>query len=292
MKKLSDAEREELRKKLEEYHTERAMNVARDVDRRMDSENRRWGAIRTGNPTLNSRTFAGFEPLTAAKDTMSVSGTVNKVAILLAITLISATWMWILSYGLASIEAVFPFLLIGSVAGLAVGIVTTYKKDWASATAPIYAILEGFVLGGLSVILEARFPGIVIQAVGLTFGTLICLLVLYKSGMIKATANFRMGVISATGGIAIVYIATLLLDLFGVPVSFIHDAGPMGVIFSLFVVVIAALNLVLDFDLIEKGADNGAPKYMEWYAAFGLMVTLIWLYLEILRLLAKLRRRR
>jgi uncharacterized YccA/Bax inhibitor family protein len=167
-----------------------------------------------------------------------------------------------------------------------------FKKNWAIVTAPLYAVLEGLVLGGLSATFEARFPGIVIQAVGLTFGTLFALLLAYKSGVIKATENFKLGVVAATGGIALVYLAGFVLGFFGVSIPYIHGSGTIGILFSLVVVVIAALNLVLDFDFIESGAASGAPKYMEWYAAFGLLVTLIWLYLEILRLLAKLRSRR
>jgi uncharacterized YccA/Bax inhibitor family protein len=146
-------------------------------------------------------------------------------------------------------------------------------------------------LGGISAILDARFPGIVIQAVGLTFGTRFIMLLAYRSGLIHVTDKFRMGVVAATGGIALLYLVTIVLGFFGARVPYIHDSGTIGIAFSLFVVVVAALNLVLDFDLIEKGAANGAPKYVEWYAAFGLMVTLIWLYIEFLRLLAKLRSR-
>jgi uncharacterized YccA/Bax inhibitor family protein len=152
--------------------------------------------------------------------------------------------------------------------------------------------LEGLAIGGISAFFEAQFPGIVIQAVALTFGTLLCLLLVYKSGIIKVTANFRLGVVAATGGIAVIYLITIVLGLFGIRMPYIHDSGLIGIGFSLFVVTIAALNLVLDFDFIENGAASGAPKFMEWYAAFGLMVTLIWLYLEILRLLAKIRSRR
>ena len=195
-------------------------------------------------------------------------------------------WTWILSYRLASPGSVISWLTVGAIGGFIVGLVTVCKKSWAVVTAPIYAVLEGLALGGLSALLEARFPGIVIQAVGLTSGTLFGLLVLYKSGIIKATANFERGIVAATGAIALVYIATLLLSLFGASVPYIHEGGFIGIGFSLFVVAIVALNLVLDFDFIEKGASSGAPKYMEWYAAFGLMVTLIWLYIEILDLLA------
>jgi len=146
-------------------------------------------------------------------------------------------------------------------------------------------------LGGISVYFEKTYPGIVKQAISLTFGTLFSLLLAYKSRLIRATENFKLGVVAATGGIAVLYLISMVMGFFGARMPFIHESGPFGIGFSVFVVVIAALNLVLDFDFIENGAEAGAPKYMEWYGAFGLMVTLIWLYLEILRLLAKLRSR-
>lgn len=247
--------------------------------------------MRTSNPALNSKTFTGLAPIADTSRVMTIRGTVNKAGILLLLLLVAAAWTWSLSYRSADFEVVIPWLMGGAFGGLIVAIITIFKKQWAGVTAPIYALLEGLFLGGLSAIFEARFPGIVIQAVGLTFGTLACLLLAYRAGLIKVTQNFRLGVVAATGGIALVYIVTLLLGLFGIPVPFIHDSGLIGIAFSLFVVVIASLNLVLDFDFIEQGASSGAPKYMEWYASFGLMVTLIWLYLEILRLLSKLRRR-
>ena len=152
-------------------------------------------------------------------------------------------------------------------------------------------MLEGLFIGAVSALYEVRYPGIVMQAVGLTFGTLIALLLAYRSGVIRVTDNFRLGVVAATGGIALFYFATMILGFFGVQFPSIYGAGPLGIGVSVFVVIIAALNLVLDFDFIESGARAGAPKYMEWYGAFGLMVTLVWLYLEILRLLSKLRSR-
>src|SRR3990170_5101077 len=179
----------------------------------------------------------------------------------------------------------------GVATGEAMTIDGTFKPTWAPVTAPIYAALEGLALGALSAMLEARYPGIVIQAVALTFGTLAALLLAYRSGLIPVTKNFRMGVVAATGGIAIFYLVAMGLSFFGIRIAFLHEGSWLGIGFSLFVIVIAALNLVLDFDFIEKGAEHGAPKFMEWYAAFGLMVTLIWLYLEILRLLSKLRNR-
>ncbi|MBU1614299.1 Bax inhibitor-1/YccA family protein [bacterium] len=243
--------------------------------------------MRTANPALNAKTFIGFGQLADATNTMTIQGTTNKAALLLLLVLIPASWTWGLPY-----ESVMPWMFAGAIGGFIVALVTVFKKTWSPATAPIYALLEGLFLGGISSIFEAQFPGIVISAVGLTFGTLFCLLLAYKSGLIKATENFKLGLVAATGGIAMIYLATILLGLFGLRIPYIHEAGIIGIGFSLVVVVVAALNLVLDFDFIESGAAKGAPKYMEWYAAFGLMVTLIWLYLEILRLLSKLRSRR
>ena len=181
-------------------------------------------------------------------------------------------------------------MLGGAIGGFILALVTIFKKQWSPITAPLYALVEGFFLGAISAVYNAQFQGIVLQAIMLTFGIMFALLFAYRSGLIKATENFKLGVTAATGGIALIYIATLVLRLFGIQVPFIHDSGLIGIGFSLVVVVIASLNLVLDFDFIESGVEAGAPKYMEWYGAFGLMVTLVWLYLELLRLLSKLRR--
>jgi uncharacterized YccA/Bax inhibitor family protein len=248
--------------------------------------------MRSANPALNDNTVAGYSKPYGDTETMTINGTVNKTGALLVLCLIPAAWVWQKFFTAQNPEVVYPYLIGGALGGFVVAMVTVFKKDWAPITAPIYALLEGLVLGGLSAVFEARFPGIVIQAVGLTFGTLFALLMAYKSGVIKATENFKLGVVAATGGIALVYLAGFVLSFFHVSIPYIHGSGPIGIIFSLVVVVIAALNLVLDFDFIENGAAVGAPKYMEWYAAFGLLVTLIWLYLEILRLLSKLRSRR
>ena len=246
--------------------------------------------MRTANPALSDDTFTGFGRV-AREEQMSIQGTVNKAVLLLMCVFLTAAWTWNLFYRTMSPQAVVPLLAIGAIGGLIVALVTVFKQSWAPVTAPIYALLEGLVIGGVSAVAEAQFPGIVIQAVGLTFGTCLALLLAYKSGMIRASENFKLGVVAATGGIALFYLLSLILGLFGVRISFLYQSGPLGIAFSLFVVVIAALNLVLDFDFIEQGAGAGAPRYMEWYAAFGLMVTLIWLYLEILRLLMKLRSR-
>jgi len=253
--------------------------------------------MRTANPTLNDKTFEGFSVPAgmglARGESMTVSGTVNKTAIMLVILLAGAffTWNMFFESGMNPV-VVMPWMWGGLLGGFVVAIVTVFKKEWAGFTAPVYAGLEGLFLGALSAYFEAMYPGIVMQAVGLTFFTLFALLAAYRSGLIKATENFKLGVTAATGGIALMYIATILLGFFGINMPFIHDSGPIGIGLSVFIVIIAALNLVLDFDFIEHGAERGAPKYMEWYAAFGLMVTLVWLYLEILRLLAKLNSRR
>lgn len=243
--------------------------------------------MRTGNPALNKQTF---QDLTATGERMTISGTVNKTGLLLAILLIPAIFVWDQFFTSYDTSTVYPYMIGGLIGGFIVAMITVFKKNLAPYTAPIYAALEGLLLGGLSAVFESMYPGIVLQAVGLTFGTLFALLAAYKSGMIKVTENFKLGVIAATGGIALVYFISIILSFFGIQFPLIHEGGLFGIIFSLVVVVIAALNLVLDFDFIEKGEENGAPKYMEWYAAFGLMVTLVWLYIELLRLLSKMRR--
>jgi uncharacterized YccA/Bax inhibitor family protein len=241
-------------------------------------------AMKSGNPTLSEKTFEG---LTASDNPMTLSGTVNKTAILLALVLIGAGWVWNLYFAAHQTEAVIPYLLIGSIGGLVMALVTTFKHTAAPYTAPIYALLEGFAIGGISALYEAQQPGIALQAVGLTMGTMLCMLGAYKFKIIKVTESFKLGVAAATGGICLLYVVDLVLMYFGHPVAMIHQGGFGGIMFSLFVVCIAALNLVMDFDFISQGVAARSPKYMEWYSGFALVVTLIWLYLEILRLLAK-----
>jgi uncharacterized YccA/Bax inhibitor family protein len=220
---------------------------------------------------------------------MTIAGTVNQTLILLLLVIGAAAWTWSLAAG--GSPQVGAIAMGGIFGGFIVGMVTIFKKEWAPVTAPIYALLEGLFLGAISAILNREYPGIVPQAVALTFGTLFCLLAAYRSGLIRATENFKLGVVAATGAICMVYLISIVLRLFGIQFPYIHSAGIIGIGFSLFVIVIAALNLVLDFDFIEQGAQAGAPRYMEWYGGFGLLVTLVWLYLEILRLLAKLNSR-
>jgi len=249
--------------------------------------------MRTANPALNDSTFAGYRGTSLVRgDSMTIQGVVNKTTFLLVLVILGATWTWRLFFTTADPAAVMPWMLGGAIGGLVLALVTVFKKTWASVTGPLYAAAEGLFLGGLSAVMEAQYPGIVLQAVGLTFGTLFGLLMAYRSGLIRATENFKLGVVAATGGIFLVYLVTMVLGFFGIRVPFIHDSGWFGIGFSLFVVIVAALNLVLDFDFIERGAEQGAPKFLEWYAAFGLIVTLVWLYIEILRLLAKSRSRR
>jgi uncharacterized YccA/Bax inhibitor family protein len=248
--------------------------------------------IRTANPALSSKSFGGFVRSRAAGDAMTIQGTVNKTGILLTLLVVAAIWPWRLFFQSGDPAAVTGWMAAGVVGGLVAAMVTIFKKSWAPITAPIYAVCEGLALGAISATFEARFPGIVFQAMALTVGTLFALLAAYKTGLIRATENFKLGVFAATGAIALVYLLTFVLQLFGIPIGFMHSSGWLGIGISLVVVVVAALNLVLDFDFIEQGAAQGAPKYMEWYGGFGLLVTLVWLYLEILRLLGKLNQRR
>lgn len=245
---------------------------------------------RSGNPALRNAIFKNEG--TAADQVMTLQGTVNKTGILLVLVVIGATYTWNLFFQTGDAAAVMPIAIGGAIGGLIFALVTIFKKTWAGVTAPAYAVLQGLFLGGISAIFEAQFPGIVIQATGLTLGTLASLLLLYKLGIIKPTENFRLMIVSATMGIGLLYLVSFVMNMFGsTGIGFIHSNGLMGIGFSLFVVAIAALNLVLDFDFIEQGSEQGAPKYMEWFGAFALMVTLIWLYLEMLRLLSKLRSR-
>ena len=241
--------------------------------------------MRSGNPALKANTFTGITARTGGQ-AMTIQGATNKTLILLGLVSLTAFWAW--GNPQASTVLIFPAIILG----LVVAIATVMKKEWSPVTAPIYAALEGIALGAISLFFEKQYPGIVKQAVGLTFGVLFSLLIIYKSRLIKVTENFKMGVFAATGGIALFYIVSMVASFFGVRFTVIYGNSLVSIGFSVFVVVIAALNLVMDFDFIEKGAEHKAPKYMEWYGAFGLMVTLVWLYLEILRLLAKLQSRR
>jgi len=252
--------------------------------------------MRSGNPVLGENTFldvgSGAVVSGGPSTTMSLNGTVNKSAMLLVLLVAGAAFTWSRFDGTpAGAQAVLPWMAVGGIGGFILAMITVFKKTWSPVTAPVYAILEGLFLGAISAMFELRFPGIVMQAVALTFGTLFALLLAYRSGLIKATENFKLGVVAATGAIALVYLVDIAFSFFGKPFAFIHGNSVLSIVVSLVVVVVAALNLVLDFDFIENGVSQRAPKYMEWYAAFGLMVTLVWLYLEFLRLLSKLNSR-
>jgi uncharacterized YccA/Bax inhibitor family protein len=252
--------------------------------------------MKTSNPALGENTFRNlsdsrYGSLVDATSRMSLNGTVNKTGILLVCAIATAAWTWHLFTETRDFSNVSPLMLLGVFGGFICALVTVFKKEWSPVTAPIYALLEGLFLGGVSALLDQRYPGIAIQAVSLTFGTLFVLLFAYRSRLIQVTQKFRLGVVAATGGIMVFYLLQMLLGFFGFHFTSINGSGPIGIGFSLIVVAIAALNLVLDFDFIERGVAYGAPKYMEWYGAFGIMVTLVWLYLEILRLLSKMRSR-
>lgn len=240
-------------------------------------------SLRSGNPVLSKETFTNT---VLSSDKMTIEGTVNKTAISLLL---------LVGTGYFTFDVISPVLLIGAgIGGFILALVTIFKKEWAPITVPLYAILEGALLGGISYMYNSSYNGIVTNAILLTVGILVSLLMAYRSGYIKATENFKLGIFAATGGLAIVYFVNFIMGFFGsgLGVMSVDNASPLSIGFSIVVVIIASLNLVLDFDFIEEGAEKGAPKYMEWYGAFGLLVTLIWLYLEILRLLSKLNSRR
>jgi uncharacterized YccA/Bax inhibitor family protein len=245
--------------------------------------------MRTANPALKDSTFVGARAA-AGEPAMTLQGTATKSLLLLLLTAFAASFTW-KAVATGNPGVVGPAALVGGIGGFIVALVTVFKPRASPYTAPLYAVLEGLLLGGVSALYNARFAGLPLQAVALTFGVFAALLLAYRTGLVRATENFRLGVFAATGGIVILYLSSFVLRLFGVQMTFLHDSSPLSIGISLVVVVVAALNLVLDFDFIERGVEHGAPRYMEWYGAFGLLVTLVWLYLEILRLLAKLQGR-
>lgn len=248
--------------------------------------------FKSGNPALSEKVFDRTIS-TPHTDVMTVRGTLNKFGILFLLVMATAGLAWKMAYSGVN---VVPYMWAAVIGALVLAFITIFKPQWGAYTAPVYAILEGFALGCISAYYNFAFakiaPNIITQAVGLTFGVVLAMYGLYRFRIIRATERFKSIVITATAGIAIFYLISMVLRLFGVNIPFIHEGSTIGIIFSLVVVGIAALNLILDFDMIEQGAQRQAPKYMEWYGAFGLLVTIVWLYLEILRLLAKLSDRR
>jgi uncharacterized YccA/Bax inhibitor family protein len=241
--------------------------------------------MRGRNPILNEKAFHA-EGALAPGETMTVEGVVNKTLLLCFLVLGGAVASW------STADTLGPILgIAGGIVGFILAIVTAFARRAAFVTAPLYALAEGAFLGWLSHTIEVGVPGTVMSAVLGTFGTFFALLAIYRTGLIPVTENFRLGVFAATAGLGLLYLSTFVLGLFGITVPYVHESGLIGIGISLFAVGIASLNLVLDFDYIENGAAQGAPKENEWYASFGLLVTLVWLYVEMLKLVAKLNRR-
>ena len=251
--------------------------------------------FKSGNPTLSENKFRDTVISTpiSTENTMTIGGTLNKFGFMLLMLMGSAYYSWkeVVNIG----GNVMPMVIGGAIGGFIVAMILIFKKEWSPYLAPLYALLEGLFVGAISAMFNEAYNGIVFQAVGLTFSVGIGMYLLYTFRIIKATEKFKSTLIAATVGIALFYFVTMILRMFHVDVDanmpFINGGGMFGIGFSLFVVIIAALNLILDFDMIEQGSALGAPKYMEWYGAFGLMVTFVWLSLEMLRLLSKLNRR-
>jgi uncharacterized YccA/Bax inhibitor family protein len=246
--------------------------------------------MRTSNPALQEGRFAGIS-VAAGQPAMTLQGTATRSLLLVILAAFSASFTWH-EVATGNPRIIGPAVLVGGLGGLIVALVTIFKPTASPWSAPLYAVLEGLLLGGISALYDARFEGLPMQAVGLTFGVFLALLVLYRTRVLQATDRFRTGVVAATAGVAILYVMSFVLRFFGVTMPFLHDSSMLSIGISLVIVGVAALNLILDFDLVEKGVALRAPKYMEWYAAFGLLVTLVWLYLELLRLLSKIQGRR
>jgi uncharacterized YccA/Bax inhibitor family protein len=247
--------------------------------------------FKSGNPALGERAFSQLAPVVDADNVMTLQGTINRIAFLLLVVFAGATFTWWRFNATQNFASVALLFWGGLIGGFVLAIAISIRKTWAPYLAWAYAALEGLCLGGLSALMDARYPGIAFQALLLTFGILTVLLVVYTTRLIRVTENFKLIIVSATGGIALYYVISLVLSFFGIRAPLIHDNSWLGIGFTLVVVIIAALNLVVDFDFIEQGVERGAPKYMEWYGAFGILVTLVWLYIELLRLLSKLRSR-
>ena len=246
--------------------------------------------FKTSNPVLKSDYYAGSGIVDQA-NTMTIQGTINKTSVLLVVLFLTGTYTWNLVAS-GSGEQALGYAMAGALGGFAMAIFTCFARQYAMVTAPLYAALQGLALGAISAMFNQQYSGIAIQAVVLTIAVAAIMLGAYKTGVIRPTQKFIVGVVSATGAIALFYVIAMVGRLFGMDMPLIHSNGTFGIIFSLIVVAVAALNLILDFAVIEQGERNGAPKYMEWYSAFSLMITLVWLYMEILRLLAKINSRR
>ncbi|TDH20851.1 Bax inhibitor-1/YccA family protein [Segetibacter sp. 3557_3] len=247
--------------------------------------------LKSGNPTLTEKIF-DTSLADRGEGVMTARGSLNKFGFLFLMVIAGAGFTWHL-FDQGKMQLMYPLMLTGVFGGFILALVITFKPKWAGYLAPLYGLLEGLFIGALSAIVNnlfaANYPGIVMQAVGLTMGVAVAMFLLYHFRVIRATEKFKSMIITATVGIAIFYGITMLLRLFGVEMDFmmLGNGSLLGIGISLFVVAIAALNLILDFDRIEQGAAQGAPKYMEWYCAFGLLVTIVWLYIEMLKLLSR-----
>jgi uncharacterized YccA/Bax inhibitor family protein len=249
---------------------------------------------KSGNPGLNTNTFNSVAKPLEAGERMTVQGTVNKSFLMLIVLLLTALWTWAQFFTHAgNLQSVTVPMIVGVIGGFVLSLIIIFKQTTAPYLALPYAALEGLAMGGISAMFELKYPGIAIQAVGLTFGVLGAMLIAYTLRLINVTARFRSIVIGLTGAIALFYVVAMVLSLFHVNLSIlsVNNASPLSILFSLAVMVVAAMNLLLDFNIIETGVSQGAPRYMEWYCAFGLMVTLVWLYMEVLRFLGKMRSR-
>jgi uncharacterized YccA/Bax inhibitor family protein len=243
---------------------------------------------KSSNPVLSNKVFSrvGYA---SDSDVMTLQGTLNKAILMLAIVVLGASYTWSIFFDSVNPASVMPWMMVGGIGGFITSLVVIFAPKTSPYTAPIYALLEGIFLGGISAYFASAYgAGIILQAIGLTFAVFFLMLLAYRSGTIRATGKFKVMLLAATGAIALTYFVSFILSFFGFSLGFIHGSGTFGIIFSLIVVGVAALNIVLDLDFIYRSSAAGAPKFMEWYGAFGLMVTLIWLYIEILRLLAKL----
>ncbi len=247
----------------------------------------------TANPVMNEAVYrrAGYESAPGAA--MTVQGAVVKTAFFLVLLVIAASYTWSLLLGPQPNEQLaYGLAAGGAIVGFIIALITCFVPKAAPVTGSIYAICEGLFLGAISAAVNTRYPGIAVNAVMLTIGVFAMMLFLYGTRIIQVTQSFVIGVVAATGAIFLVYLVSMVMNMFGVGMPYIHGSGPIGIGFSVIVVIIAALNLILDFGFIEQGARSHAPKYMEWYGAFSLLVTLVWMYIEILRLLAKIQANR
>jgi uncharacterized YccA/Bax inhibitor family protein len=247
--------------------------------------------MKSSNPAFREKTWSQAGTNVGGA-TMTLNGTAVKAGVLGALLVGSAAWPWHMFFtSNAPVSALMPYVLVGTIGGFIVALMTIFKQTWAPVTSPMYAVLEGLALGGISAIYEYQYPGVAIQGIALSFAVLGAFLLAYSTKVVRPSANFLQGVGMATGGIAIYYVIAMVMSMFGMHAPMMWDSGWLSIGFSLFVVAIASLNLFIDFNFIERNVEQGAPKYMEWYGAFGIMLTMVWLYLEVLRLLSKLRSR-